>query len=113
MVNQNYEETIDRVDGLNSCLLAYTSVDEYDDGGVELSLFPNPMETSSTLQINNRYNAEIRVSLIDPTGKMVRDYGRVTTNQLEISKNTLSAGMYFVQIMDNNRILTREKLVVR
>jgi hypothetical protein len=112
VVNQNYEETITSVDPFNACIVAYTGVDELVSGGVELHLFPNPMEESSTLQINNRFNANISVSLIDPSGKMVRDYGNVTTTQLTINKNDLSAGFYFVQVMDENRILTREKLVV-
>jgi hypothetical protein len=112
VVNQNYEETITRVDPFNTCIVAYTGIDELVTGGVELNLFPNPMEESSTLQITNRFNANISVSLIDPSGKKVRDYGNVTYRQLMINKNELTAGIYFVQITDNKRILTREKLIV-
>lgn len=111
-VNQNYEETINRVDGLNSCLVAFTGVEELVDGGVELSLYPNPMSENTTLKINNRFNANISISLIDPAGKMVRDYGNVTETQLSIERSGLSAGMYFVQVMDEDRILTREKLII-
>lgn len=111
-VNQNYEETIKRVDGLNACLVAYTGVDELVDGGVELSLFPNPMEETTTLKIHNRFNANISISLIDPSGKIIRNYGNVTASQLSIARDGLAAGMYFVQVVDEHRILTREKLVV-
>jgi hypothetical protein len=113
VVNQNYEETITRVDAFNACLVAYTGVDELVDGGVELSLFPNPMNESTTLKINNRFNASISAELIDPFGKRVRDFGSVNTGALNINRNGLSAGMYFVQITDGSRILTREKLVVQ
>lgn len=111
-VNQNYEETINRVDGLNACLVAFTGVEELVNGGVELSIYPNPMSESSTLKINNRFNANISVSLVDPSGKLVRDYGSVTESQLAINKNGLSSGIYFVRVIDEHRILTREKLVV-
>ena len=113
VVNQNYEETITSVDGFNTCIVAFTGIDELVDGGVELSLYPNPMSESSTLKINNRFNAAISVQLIDPSGKMVRNYGSVTTDKLLIDRNGISAGMYFVQISDKDRILTREKLIVQ
>ena len=111
-VNQNYEETITRVDGLNACLIAYTGVEELVDGGVELSIYPNPMNETSILKINNRFNADISVSLMDPMGKMVRDFGNVTASQLNIDKNGLTSGIYFVQVMNEDRILTREKLII-
>ena len=113
VVNQNYEETITRVDGLNACLVAYTGIDELVDGGVELNLYPNPMNENTTLKINNRFNATISAELIDPSGKRVRNFGSVNTGTLSIERNGLGAGMYFVQISDGTRILTREKLIVR
>lgn len=112
VVNQNYEETVTSVDPFHACIIAYTGIDELVTGGVELRLYPNPMEESSTLQINNRFNADISVSLIDPTGKLVRNYGNVNASQLTINKNELTAGIYFVQVMDAKRILTREKLII-
>ena len=112
VVNEHYEETVNTTDAFNTCIIAYTGIDELDNGGVELNLFPNPMEESSTLQITNRFNASISVQLIDPSGKRVRDYGRVTSSSLTINKDNLSSGIYFVQISDTDRVLTREKLVV-
>jgi hypothetical protein len=112
-VNQNYEETLNRVDGLNACIVAFTGIDELVDGGVELKLFPNPMEQSSTLEIVNRFNAEINVSLIDPSGKQVQNYGNVTSSRITIDRGQLSSGIYFVQVEDENRILSREKLIIQ
>ncbi len=112
-VNQNYEKTITRVDPFNTCLVAYTGIDELDNGGVELNLYPNPMETTTTLQITNRFNANINVQVIDPTGKMVRDYGNVSASNLTINKSELSAGIYFIQVSDESRILTRERLIIQ
>ncbi|MBL4587029.1 MAG: T9SS type A sorting domain-containing protein [Flavobacteriales bacterium] len=112
VVNQNYEETTTRVDGFNACIFAYTAIDELVNGGVELNLYPNPMKESATLQITNRFNADIAVRLINPFGKIVRDYGAVRKNRLTIERGSLSTGIYFIQVTDNNRILTREKLII-
>ncbi|MGB0918546.1 MAG: lysyl oxidase family protein, partial [Flavobacteriales bacterium] len=112
-VNQNYEETITRVDAFNACLVAHTGIDELENGGVELSLFPNPMESTSTLKIENRFSANINVEIIDPSGKRVRDYGNVSTTSVTINKDNLSAGIYFIQVTDENRVLNREKLIVQ
>lgn len=112
VVNQYYEETITQTDPFNTCIIAHTGIDELVDGGIELNLFPNPMEESTTLQITNRYNASISVQLMDPSGRLARDYGNVTTDRLTIEKNGLSSGIYFVQVMDAERILSRQKLII-
>ena len=113
IVNQNYEETVTSVDAFNTCFIAYTGIDELDNGGIELSLFPNPMKSTSTLKIENRFSASINIEIIDPSGKKVRDYGNVTGSSLTINKNELSAGIYFIQITNENRVLNREKLIVQ
>lgn len=113
VINQNYEKTVTRVDPFNACAIAYTGIDELSNTGVDLSIYPNPMEESTLVNISNRYNAAISIELIDPAGKRVRDYGRITSSTLTIEKGNLSGGMYFVQVLDGNRILSREKLVVQ
>jgi hypothetical protein len=112
VVNQDYEEIVTRVDPYNACIIAYTGIDELDNGGVELSMFPNPMSESTTLQIINRFNATIDVDLVDPTGKTVRSYANVTTDRLTIEKGNLSSGLYMIQILSGDRILNREKLII-
>lgn len=113
VVNQNYEETLTRANQLSGCAVVYTGiVDELVNGGVELRLFPNPMLTSTTLEINNRFNANISVSLIDPSGRIVQDYGSVRSTRLSIDRGDLSSGIYFIQVTDKSRILTREKLII-
>ncbi|MCF8461151.1 MAG: T9SS type A sorting domain-containing protein [Flavobacteriales bacterium] len=113
VVNQNYEETVTQVDPFNACIVAFTGIDELADGGIELSLYPNPMNDFSTIKIENKFNTKISVQLVDPSGKIVRDYGSVTSSSVRITKNDLSAGIYFVQVSDKDRILTREKLIVQ
>ncbi|MDP6908030.1 MAG: lysyl oxidase family protein, partial [Flavobacteriales bacterium] len=112
-VNQAYEEVITRVDPFNTCILAYTGIEELTDGGIELNIFPNPMTESTTLRIYNRFNADFNVSLVDPTGRVIRDYGQVTTNEITIQKDELSSGIYFVQVTNENRILNRERLIIQ
>ncbi|MCF8277557.1 MAG: T9SS type A sorting domain-containing protein [Flavobacteriales bacterium] len=113
VVNEKYEETITRVDAFHTCLIAYTGIDELVDGGIELNLYPNPMLESATLAITNRFSADISIELIDPSGKQVKNFGQVKTDRLTITNDGLSAGIYFVQVTDGSRILTRQKLIVQ
>ncbi|MBI1289313.1 MAG: T9SS type A sorting domain-containing protein [Flavobacteriales bacterium] len=113
VVNQYYEETLTQVDPFNTCLLVHTGVDELVDGGIGLSLYPNPMQESTTLKIENRFNTNISVQLVAPSGQLVRNYGNVTSSMLNIQKADLSPGMYFVQVMDRKRVLSRAKLMVQ
>lgn len=114
VVNQNYEETMTQVDAMNACLVAYTGIEEQQsDGGVSISVAPNPMRFTTELRINNRYSLPISVQVVSPTGAMVRDLGHVTSTRVVLDRNDLSAGMYFIQVTDGKRVLTREKLMVR
>lgn len=110
-VNEYYEETESRI--VDGCVAYNVGIDEVDNGGVTMELFPNPMETTATLKVNNKFNTEISVALMDPAGRLVRDYGQLTSETLTINRNELSSGIYFIQITDDSRILNRERFIVQ
>jgi hypothetical protein len=110
-VNEYYEETEYKI--VDGCVAYNVGIEEIGNGGISLELFPNPMDETSTLKVNNKYNTKINISLVDPTGRVVRDYGQLTTESLTITKNELSSGIYFIQITDDSRVLNRERLIVQ
>jgi len=111
IVNENYEEVITSVE--NGCAIINVGVDEIVDGGIDLSVFPNPITDQFTMRVVNRFNTEISVIITDIAGKTVRDLGNVTTDRLNLNRGDLNAGVYFVQVLDSKRVLARERIVVQ
>jgi hypothetical protein len=110
-VNEYYEETEYKI--VDGCVAYNVGIEEIGNGGISLELFPNPMDETSTLKVNNKYNTKINIALVDPTGRVVIDYGQLTTESLTITKNELSSGIYFIQITNDSRVLNRERLIVQ
>jgi hypothetical protein len=76
-------------------------------------VFPNPFSDYTTMRVVNRFNTSISATITDVTGKTVRNLGNITANQIVINRNDLSPGLYFVQVMDSQRVLNRQRLIVQ
>jgi hypothetical protein len=111
VVNSMYEETVTAISG--ECVATNVGVDELDNGGIDLSVFPNPFSGSATVRIVNRFSTAVSATVTDITGRVVRDLGNITSERVELDRGDLGAGVYFVQVMDSRRVLAREKVVVQ
>ncbi len=109
VVNEFYERTETVIAG--DCV-ASTGVTELN-SGVIMGAFPNPFSTSTTIEVENRFNRNISMNVVDPTGKIVSDMGQVTQRRTTFNRAALAAGLYFVQVLDTEGVLCRMKLIVQ
>lgn len=82
----------------------------------ELNMFPNPATESTTVSFNLKNNADVTVVVTDLAGKTVSS-ATVTNatagkNKVDINTATMAAGVYTVNFLANNTMITK-KLVVR
>ncbi len=82
----------------------------------ELNMFPNPATESTTVSFNLKNNADVTVVVTDLAGKTVSS-ATVTNaaagkNKVAINTATMAAGVYTVNFLANNTMITK-KLVVR
>lgn len=111
IVNSFYEETLTQIAG--ECFLSHLSVDELDNGGIEMAVFPNPMNDAATIRIVNRFSTPVAVSITDITGRVLRNLGNVTQERTDLNRGSLSPGIYFVMVSDARRVLARERVIVQ
>jgi hypothetical protein len=88
----------------------------YELNGEQLSvkLFPNPVSDKITLQFDSNEQMTAQVVISDLIGRSVMTQKMKVANgdnQLEIDTNSLSHGIYFLQLMHNGKILFAEKVV--
>jgi hypothetical protein len=81
--------------------------------GITLGAYPNPFSTTTTIEVENIYNRNISMNVIDPTGKIVIDLGSISQKRITFDRASLTNGMYFVQVIDSEGVLSRMKLIIQ
>ena len=82
---------------------------------VGMSIYPNPTANNATVSFNLSNSADVVVNVTDLSGKVAQSYdlGNVNgTQNVNINVDTLSNGVYMVNVNVNGTIST-QKLVVR
>lgn len=80
---------------------------------LQLLIYPNPTNTSSTLSFNLYNNQKVKINVIDNVGRILESSDNVSLNgntaSYVINKNgNLAKGMYFVNLEINGSIITKK-----
>lgn len=84
------------------------AMDDKDQESSNFTLYPNP-STDGIVYIKTLNNHSKDITVYDVFGKIVLQ-DRISTNMLNIGR--LSPGVYVIQVVENNKTMTR-KLVVK
>jgi hypothetical protein len=66
-----------------------------------IKIYPNPVQNELTLQLDN--NVFESYKIVDLTGKTVAN-GKISGSESVISVNSISKGMYILQLIGENQI---------
>lgn len=96
------ELTFTTVSGINNTENSYLKV----------IVYPNPTTDNTTLEFND-LNSDAKVIITDIKGRIVNNFS-ITTSQktLNINRNNLSSGIYYIKVVSNNRTLSK-KLIIK
>jgi hypothetical protein len=61
-------------------------------------IYPNPMNSRTTIQFLNPSNDKYRLSVIDLSGKIVHSQEDIITDRIEFSRGNLPPGLYMLEI---------------
>lgn len=98
--NEAYEEIVVGVD-TPACIIATPTPNSVEQtAGVDAwhLLYPNPVTTSTRLEILRPTRGAYDVTLLDPTGRVVRIYRGVRDAALDIERGGLAAGVYILDV---------------
>ncbi len=76
------------------------------------SVLPNPMGSSSILTWNNPNNLPSAIKIVDVSGKVVREISKEWGSQIEIQRDGLEVGFYFIVLQLEDGTKYTRKLVV-
>ncbi len=89
-----------------------TSVDKVTDG-VNVNVYPNPTNGKFEVLVSLKEKAEVIVKITDILGKEVNslNIGQVTEAKVPVDLSQVSAGVYFIQVV-NGKSITSKKISV-
>jgi len=93
--------------------IAYpASVIELTNAPVMVRVFPNPFNSETNIMVeglNDKYDFE----LMDITGRIVKKISSVTTNQFQLERSGLSAGVYIYNISTRHKTVACGKIAIQ
>ena len=79
----------------------------------EVTLFPNPSNGVTYINVQNPKGHTLKMSIVDITGKTVRENVVLNSTTNEINTKNLNAGLYFLNIVNEQNERSVYKLIVR
>jgi hypothetical protein len=77
----------------------------------EIKIYPNPFNTQTTITFNKEQkNTVIRIT--DVVGKQIKEIN-FAGKQLEIERGEMSKGIYFIEVMSEDKTVVKKKIVVQ
>jgi hypothetical protein len=90
-----------------------TSTDEVVADNPAIHFYPNPMGTEGKLVLGDQRHFIQHATLHSVDGRLVKSFGQLHTNELDIRRDGLPAGMYFYKIRTSDGRLSTGRLVMK
>ena len=86
---------------------------EIDETSNEIRMYPNPFRNSTTLEFENKKREQHTLTIYNVTGQLVRKIENITLGKVEIERENLNNGIYFLQLMNRGEPVGSGKLMVQ
>lgn len=77
-----------------------------------LNIYPNPINQSASLEFQNQKNENYTLTIYDIQGRIVRTIKEIKTNRIEIEKQEMTSGLYFLQLQTERQVVATGKLMI-
>jgi hypothetical protein len=86
------------------------AIDDFTTDGEGIIIYPNPSKGVSTAAIPQTFGAQVRVTIVELSGKIIRDY-TITGGDTDIDFRGMANGVYVVQFVSENRVSTHRVIL--
>ena len=77
---------------------------------ISVKVFPNPFTSQTTINLNDEYK-NVTIRIIHALGKEIRS-SNFSGKQFTIEREELKNGMYFIQLVSEDKIIANEKIII-
>ncbi len=104
----NYSDTTTQV--IN--VIGTTGINDNSNMENSISLYPNPFATATTIAYKNRVFNNATLTLFNAFGQSVKRLDNIQGPTIILQRNNLPNGLYFIRIMEGNKIILTDKVVI-
>lgn len=81
---------------------------------VHVEVFPNPMVNNSFIRLEGlKEKGVVSFEMYDINGKEVNAKTTISGSQIAIERGSLNSGIYFFKLLQNNRVIAMDKLILQ
>ncbi|MFN8398317.1 MAG: T9SS type A sorting domain-containing protein [Bacteroidia bacterium] len=95
----------------NSCTTVATGVAEQE--GTTFNVYPNPFSSTTVIELNRWERSAFDLRVVSVTGQVMMERNGLRSSRVEISREGLESGLYFVELKDAKGRRTTQKIVVQ
>jgi len=75
-------------------------------------IYPNPMNSKATISLQNESGTTYNIDLLDNVGRKIKSFN-TQKSKININREELNAGVYFVQIQNQKGLILTKKLIIQ
>ena len=90
----------------------YAGVNEIEDFGKYVNLYPNPASNTVKLSLNNLAHSDFSYEIYNSNGQLI-SASAINYLYSEINISDLSSGLYFVKVFNNYNTITKRLVVTQ
>lgn len=87
-------------------------INEFSSLSSQIKIYPNPLVNQSTIIFNSSVIKLMEARIIDSKGRLIKHISS-KNNEWQINRNDFEVGFYYIQLMDNNKVIANKKLIVK
>ncbi len=87
-----------------------TSTFENKNNWGEITIYPNPVTTTATIEFPNPENKAYNLTLTNISCKTMQTINHITGNKILIEKGNLSSGIYYIELRGDK--VFRDKIII-
>lgn len=87
-------------------------INEFSTLSSQIEIYPNPLVNQSTILFNSSGVKLMEAKIIDSNGRLVKQMDS-KNNEWQIDRNDFEVGLFYIQLMDVNKVIAVKKLIVQ
>lgn len=100
------------LNAVETVLCITTNINTNDFNSFEALLYPNPITEISTLKFEYNPSEIFELRIYNSNGQIVHQITEITAGEIEIKRNDLDIGIYFIQLQSSNKIIGTWKVII-
>ncbi len=88
-------------------------INEISKNKTKISVLPNPFDNLTTIKFENTIHDKLNLTLVNPVGQTALQIDDITGNEIQIERNGLPSGLYYILLKRNAEIIATDKLIIR